>query len=322
MTLTIVIPVYNAEKYLEKCIKSILKQRGDNCNILLIDDGSKDSSPAICDTYANKYDFIKVIHQSNKGVSSARNLGIDNVDSEYLFFMDADDLLTDNALEIIKDACEKHNDIQLFTFEYLTIDNNDSFLFETPHIEKGIYTRKDFVNAYYPVVKTLPYAPWRHVFKTSFLKDNNLKFDSSLVAAEDAYFYFQSSKLAQNIFYTNEKIIQYRLGQNYGKRKFLKPAYVRSIYTVAKNTFYQDEDYIANIIANQYPSNMLYIEKLEHKEDRLEALNSIDWSIMKASKGKFNKLFIVSYKILGFNLTMKLVNIIRKIKHRKDGIKI
>ncbi len=322
MVLTIVIPVYNAERFLEKCVDSILKQRTENCNILLIDDGSKDSSPAICDMYANKYDFIKVIHQSNKGVSNARNLGLDNVESDYIFFMDADDMLTDDALKIIKETCENNRDIQFFTFEYLTINNDDSFLFETPHIESGIYSRKDFVNTYYAATSTLPYAPWRHVYKTKFLKDNNLKFDSTLVAAEDAYFYIQASKAAANIYYTNEKIIQYRLGQNYGKKKFLKPAYVKSIYTVAGRIFHQDEEYLANIIANQYPSNMLYIEKLEHKEERLTALNSIDWEIMKAAKGKFNKLFILSYKILGFNITMKLVRIARKIKHGKNKIEI
>ena len=67
---------------------------------------------------------------------------------------------------------------------------------------------------------------------------------------------------------------------------------------------------------------MLYIEKLEDKKERKLALKSIDWEIMNASKGKFNKIFITSYKLLGFNLTMKLVNIARKIKHKKTGIQI
>ena len=322
MTLTIVIPVYNAEKFLEKCLESILKQRTDNFKILLINDGSKDSSPSICENHAKKYNFIKVIHQENKGVSSARNLGLSNVDTDFLFFMDADDMLTDNAVEIIQKTIDSNPKISLFTFEYFTIDNDDQFLFETPSITEGNYSRKDFITTYYPVVKTLPYAPWRHVFNTNFLKENNLQFDSNIIAGEDAYFYIQTSKLAKNIFYSNEKIIQYRLGQNYGKKKFLKPAYVKSIYTIAERIFHEDEKYLADIIANQYPSNMLYIEKLEHKKDRELALNSIDWNIMKASKGKFNKMFITSYKILGFNLTMKLVGIVRKIKHKKTGMQI
>ena len=322
MTLTIVIPVYNAEKYLEKCLESILKQRTNNFKILLINDGSKDSSPTICDSYASKYDFIKVLHQTNKGVSSARNFGLSNVDTDYLFFMDADDMLTDNAVSIIERVLNDNPKIHLFTFEYLTIDNDDNFLFETPSIKEAVYTRKEFVTNYYPVVHTLPYAPWRHIFNVKFLKDNNLKFDSNIIAAEDAYFYVQASKLAKNIFYTNEKIIQYRLGQNYGKKKFLKPAYVKSIYTIAGRIFHEDEDYLANIIANQYPSNMLYIEKLEKKEDQNKALKEIDWDIMKVAKGKFNKMFIASYKILGFNLTMKLVAIVRKIKHKKTGMNI
>ena len=322
MTLTIVIPVYNAELFLEKCLKSILNQRTDNIKILLINDGSTDSSPSICDDYAKRYDFIKVIHQENKGVSSARNLGLSNVDTDFLFFMDADDMLTDNAIITIEKAINCNPMISLFTFEYFTIDNDDKFLFETPSITEGTYTRKDFITNYYPVVRTLPYAPWRHIFNTKFLKENGLQFDSNIIAGEDAYFYVQTSKLAKEIFYTNEKIIQYRLGQNYGKKKFLKPAYVKSIYTVAERIFREDEKYLADIIANQYPSNMLYIEKLEDKKERKLALKSIDWEIMNASKGKFNKIFITSYKLLGFNLTMKLVNIARKIKHKKTGIQI
>lgn len=322
MTLTIVIPVYNAELFLEKCLESILCQITDNIKILLINDGSKDSSPSICDKYAKKYDFIRVLHQENKGVSSARNLGLSNVDTDFLFFMDADDMLTNNAISNIEKIINANPEIKLFTFEYFTINNEDEFLFKTPTIPEGNYTRKDFITSYYPIVHTLPYAPWRHIFNTKFLKENNLKFDSNIIAGEDAYFYVQTSKLAQNLFYTDKEIIQYRLGQNYGKKKYLKPAYVKSIYTVAERIFHEDEKYLTDIIANQYPSNMLYIEKLEHKKDRVLALNSIDWDIMNAAKGKFNKIFVNSYKILGFTLTMKLVSFARKIKHKKTGIQI
>lgn len=96
--ISVIVPVYNAEKSLCRCIDSILTQTYQDFELLLIDDGSKDSSGAICDSYAAKDSRIKVFHKSNGGVSSARNLGIDNAQGEWLTFVDADDWVEENFL--------------------------------------------------------------------------------------------------------------------------------------------------------------------------------------------------------------------------------
>ena len=98
---TVIVPVYNTEQYLSQCIESVLNQSFNSFELLLIDDGSKDGSGDICDEYAKKDSRIRVFHKENGGVSSARNLGLDNVLGEWVFFFDGDDLLPGRALEAL-----------------------------------------------------------------------------------------------------------------------------------------------------------------------------------------------------------------------------
>jgi glycosyltransferase involved in cell wall biosynthesis len=98
---SIIVPVYGTEKYLSDCIESLLKQTYPQIEIILVDDQSPDSCPAICDAYAQKDERVRVIHQKNKGVSGARNTGIDAATGEYFCFVDSDDTLEANAIEIL-----------------------------------------------------------------------------------------------------------------------------------------------------------------------------------------------------------------------------
>ena len=96
--ISVIVPVYNAEKYLHRCIDSILSQTFTDFELLLIDDGSKDGSGAICDEYAAKDNRVRVFHKENGGVSSARNLGLDNACGEWVTFVDADDYVRPSYL--------------------------------------------------------------------------------------------------------------------------------------------------------------------------------------------------------------------------------
>lgn len=112
MNISVIIPVYNIESYLESTLKSLLDQTYKDFEVILVNDGSVDRSPDICDEYAAKYNCIKVIHKPNGGVSSARNVGIENAQGEWIFFLDGDDLLTKDAFEtLIKTANETNCDI-------------------------------------------------------------------------------------------------------------------------------------------------------------------------------------------------------------------
>ncbi len=106
--ISVIIPVYNVEKYLDKCVQSVINQTYKSLEIILVDDGSTDKSGVLCDEYAKKDERIKVIHKSNGGLSSARNKGLDIASGEYIFFLDSDDFLSLTALEKMVKFFEPH----------------------------------------------------------------------------------------------------------------------------------------------------------------------------------------------------------------------
>lgn len=115
--ITVVVPVYNVEKYIEKCVKSLIAQTVKLKKIILIDDGSIDNSGIICDKFAEEYDNIFVIHQKNQGLSAARNVGMDLVDTEYIGFVDSDDYVENNMYEVLlRLLCENNADIAISEF--------------------------------------------------------------------------------------------------------------------------------------------------------------------------------------------------------------
>ncbi len=107
--ISIIVPVYNAEKYLRKCVDSILQQTYRHIEAILVDDGSPDECPAICDEYAKIDDRVRVIHKENGGVSSARNAGLDAANGEYIVFVDADDYIDTAYIETLYDDAAKHS---------------------------------------------------------------------------------------------------------------------------------------------------------------------------------------------------------------------
>lgn len=105
--ISVIVPVYNVEKYLPRCIDSIIDQTFKNFELLLIDDGSKDKSGEICDEYAKRDNRIKVFHKENGGVSSARNVGLDSAKGEWIIFCDSDDEFYCNAFKSYNDIIQK-----------------------------------------------------------------------------------------------------------------------------------------------------------------------------------------------------------------------
>ena len=121
--ISIIIPVYNVEKYLERCIESVISQTYKNLEIILVDDGSTDSSGKLCDEFAQKDDRIKVIHKKNGGISDARNVGIEQVTGKYVGFADSDDYLEKDMIETLYNLSVKH-DADISIVSYYEMYNN------------------------------------------------------------------------------------------------------------------------------------------------------------------------------------------------------
>lgn len=107
--ISVIVPVYNVEKYLDKCVQSILKQTYKDFELILVDDGSPDNSPQMCDEYAQKDKRVKVIHKANGGLSDARNVGTLNASGQYVTYIDSDDYVSNDYLEVLNWLIIKYN---------------------------------------------------------------------------------------------------------------------------------------------------------------------------------------------------------------------
>lgn len=189
--ISIIVPVFNVEKYLKECIQSVLNQTFQQWELLLIDDGSKDSSPDICDYYASLDNRIKVIHKKNEGVSIARNVGLDLATGTYIIFLDSDDYWYDaTALEQLFSAAQS-NDVDLIRGEYKAVNEKGEDLFLRPVSDlRNSYAGRlldssDFIqyaiNGEFFLVLTL--------IRSSVIKD--IRFTPNRIFLEDMLFYSQ-----------------------------------------------------------------------------------------------------------------------------------
>lgn len=144
--ISIIVPIYNVEKYIRRCIESILNQTYTNFELILIDDGSTDSSGVICDEYANKDNRIKVIHKENGGLSSARNAGLDIATGEYISFVDGDDYIAEDMIEKLYNSITGNN-ADIAVCNYKCVDENGNCL---DNLNKGtpiittVYSKNDY----------------------------------------------------------------------------------------------------------------------------------------------------------------------------------
>lgn len=186
--ISVIIPVYNTEPYLERCLKSILSQSFTDIELLLVDDGSTDRSGAICDEYAVGDNRIKVLHQENGGVSSARNLGLDQATGEYVIFADADDhWVTDKALERLY-GIAKTNGLDMLRGEYLAVDGSNRPLYQDRVSDRSKPYTGRIIGSY----EFLEYAIhgefflWLILFKRSVI--GTLRFETGRIFLEDMEF--------------------------------------------------------------------------------------------------------------------------------------
>ena len=177
MKFSIILPIYKVEKYLRPCVDSILSQTFQNFEIILVDDGSPDSCPQICDEYAAKDARVRVIHQQNAGQSAARNAGLDIAEGEYICYVDSDDFLIDNnALQKIADASESLPD----TFHYKFVEwfESDGHIADCYFDYKIPTDGRTLAEMYCDLVDKDAYynSAWGKVIKRELLQGNSIRF--------------------------------------------------------------------------------------------------------------------------------------------------
>lgn len=183
--ISIIVPIYNAEQYLRRCIDSILAQSYTDFELLLIDDGSKDASGDICDEYAAKDTRVRVFHKENGGVSSARNLGLDNAQGEYITFCDADDHVSEDWLAAYSEAIASNVALAIQGYYAIDGDNTVEKLLQ-PHSGNSIEAKRKLIESQF--AQDTYYYLWVKLFRRDLLESHQIRFDEQSVLGEDTQF--------------------------------------------------------------------------------------------------------------------------------------
>ena len=180
--ITIIVPIYNVEKYLHRCIDSILEQSYSNFELLLINDGSTDCSGAICDEYASKDSRIHAFHKKNGGCSSARNLGLENAKGEWITFVDSDDWVSTDYLKNLV-IC---SNADFIVGGYVGVPKGDKYMASNEFYDRSKFP--DFISCYQT---NLLRTPWGSLLRLSIIRENSLSFDEKIRYGEDTVFNYQ-----------------------------------------------------------------------------------------------------------------------------------
>ncbi len=225
---TIVIPIYNVGEYLDRCIESAVKQTYKNIRIILVDDGSTDKSAELCDSWAEKDERIKVIHKENKGVGQARNDGINEADSDYIFFLDGDDFFDVKAVESCICEAEKNKaDIVMF--------GHRDFFPDSSTQTKEIKTDKKYFEKNSEITELLAglftyetglgISICMKMFNLKIIKENNILFsDEREFVSEDACFLLECFNYVKSVSVLDENLYFYRKNEKSFSRRYKKNA--------------------------------------------------------------------------------------------------
>jgi glycosyltransferase involved in cell wall biosynthesis len=211
-TVSIIIPIYNAQMYIEACLDSILKQTFQEFEVILVDDGSSDASGSICDYYAQKNKRITVFHRENAGVSASRNFGLAHSTGNYILFVDADDTIESDMLEGCIRLAEKNDaELVICSFRYYMTDENR--MVENRLGNEVQVTEKELFDLWFTqlVDKEILNPPWNKLIRRDLLDKNFIQFHEKFSICEDMAFSIQILGAAKKIVLTDKMYYNYYL---------------------------------------------------------------------------------------------------------------
>lgn len=222
---SVVIPVYNAEKFLEQTLGCLLAQTYGDIEVILVDDGSKDSSRAICERYSERDKRFRYYYQENAGAGAARNYGIDLARGEFLMFLDSDDLFEPHFVKNMRDAIVRDGGdaavCRADKFDTIYRPDEARLLHAHALLEAGVYEPGKIGERFFQVVTT---CPWDKIFRTEHIVSEGLRFQN-LRYSNDTYFVLMALLTAARIVVTEEVLVHYRygLGGSLRDKMYLNP---------------------------------------------------------------------------------------------------
>lgn len=337
--ITIVLPIYNVEKYLNRCIESIVTQTYTNLEIILVDDGSLDNSPVICDDWAKKDARIRVIHKQNEGAGIARNTGLEKASGEYICFFDSDDYIETNTIEKLYNAIKKH-DCEAVIFGFNKQDKDGNITKIIPPGDRLFYSDEQVINEFLPDLIAPKFQSnqrfymsiWLFMYSMEKIKKFNWKFVSERkLFSEDVYSLLQLFSYIKKVAVLPEPLYYYcentaSLSKSYIPDRYIKIKnfYLESI-KLSKSLHYNPEiidrlskPFLGYVLAALKQEIICDIDYRKKKKSIKEIINdSVLQDVLKAHKSdKIN----LSKRIIYWSMRHKLYNlciILTKIKSTK-----
>lgn len=304
---SVIIPVYNVGKYLRDALNCLVNQTYSNFEAICVNDGSTDNSLEILKEYSNKDKRFVVITQENQGQGIARNKAIDIANGDYILFLDPDDLIETDTLEVLLQQIKAHKDVDIIQFDYITLTDNPrknrikSFKKQARKFLKfnlknnQIYNWKDFQRL---DLSNIGIAVWNKVYSSEFIKNNSIKF-APAKHGEDHIFSIKSTVLAKKILYINNVLYHYRIRSNSSAVKmsddnfciFENIKYVKDFLTEQNlleelNKSYRL--YLINVLSRHYMC-ISFNRQQEYTDKVTQILTQREYKLfLKKNNGKFS----------------------------------
>ncbi len=291
---SVIVPVYNADKYIDGCIESIVNQSYKNIEIILVDDGSTDQSAKKLDDWAKKDQRIKAVHKENGGVSSSRNVGLDNAIGEFVMFVDSDDTVTNDFVETaLFELKERDLDVLSFAFDFVYDENYCVSACDKISLFVDFANKKNLVEFLLRYISKgeFSYCVWNRIYKRSIIEERSLRFDVDKSLGEDFLFVLKYLCYAKNFASTSKILYRYTFGVD----NSLTESWNKSLDYKIKE---------ANEIANEFIKELNRSRKFE---DCKEIFALIYVAIMQVYIGK----------IIGDNKKSKLYKNLKKIGNKE-----
>lgn len=324
MFFSIVVPIYNVETYLCQCIDSILNQTFADFELILVDDGSKDKSPRICDDYAGKDNRIRVIHKENGGQALARNIGTEIASGEYLIYLDSDDYIACNTFleEVYNKAINGLPDIICYKFQKYFDDTKTmkECNFNIPEfLESDTMANKvkklTMNDAFYC-------APWAKTIKLSLIKENDIRFVNGLLS-EDQEWYYNVLINAKSLEAIDKSYIIYRQHKNSTSKSWKIKNLTDTICIISTwkqkiESFNFSEEYkvaLYNTLAKLYCNILIGYTRYDNPEKKKYYGTLKEFScLLKYNLNPRAKIFAKVYKIGGFRTLMTGLKMVCMVK--------
>ncbi len=308
---SIIIPVYNAEKYIDECIESILKQKYNNYEVIVIDDGSIDSSLSICKKYEKKDTRIKVFSQKNKGVSATRNRGISLASGKYIIFIDSDDYIRSSMLNELKKNISKE---YLLCFGYTKKYKNKEIKY-TPNC-----TVQNDIDKIYELIffdNRVGGNIANKVFSKDIINKYNLKFDTSIHYCEDLLFIFNYINSCKKIKTINKNYYFYRMRKNSVSFNFINEKNLTILDTyLYLAEYFKNNNKIKFFFEYNYLLNLKKLKSIIKKDNIRKDILSRENTIIKNNNLSFKEkvyYYFVYNHIALWKYLKKIKNVIYKL---------